>query len=130
MSFVIADPDALATAADELQGIGAALEETNMAAAAPTTGVLPPATDSVSVRTAAFLEAQAAQYQALSAQAELFHDQFVQTLITAKNAYAETEVSNAAAMQSASQQKIALIMGGSAALGGAPRNSMSSQRMR
>ncbi|MEE6139626.1 PE-PPE domain-containing protein [Mycobacterium sp. 050128] len=112
MSFVITDPDAMATAADELQGIGAELEATNASVAAPTAGVLAPGTDSVSVRTAAFLDAQAAQYQALSAQAELFHTQFVQTLITAKNAYAETEAANAAAMQPASQQKIALIMGG------------------
>lgn len=112
MSFVITDPDAMATAADELQGIGASLESTNAATAAPTTGVLAPATDSVSVRTAAFLDAQAQQYQALSAQAELFHEQFVQTLINASNAYAETEASNADAMGSASQQKIALIMGG------------------
>jgi hypothetical protein len=113
MTFVITDPDAMATAADELQGIGAELESTNAAAAAPTTGVLPPATDSVSARAAAMLEAQAAQYQALSAQAELFHNQFVQTLITAKNAYAETELSNAAAVQSVTQQQqIALIMGG------------------
>jgi hypothetical protein len=112
MSFVITDPDAMATAADELQGIGASLESTNAATAAPTTGVLSPATDSVSVRMAAFLDAQAQQYQALSAQAELFHEQFVQTLINASNAYAETEASNAAAVQAASQQKIALIMGG------------------
>jgi hypothetical protein len=108
MSYVITDPDAIATAADELQGIGAELEATNAAMAAPTTGVLAPATDSVSVRTAAFLDAQAAQYQALSAQAELFHNQFVQTLITAENAYSETEVANSTAMQ----QDIALIMGG------------------
>ncbi|MEZ0353806.1 PE-PPE domain-containing protein [Mycobacterium sp. pR1184] len=112
MSFVITDPDAMATAADELQGIGAELAATNASMAVPTAGVLAPGTDSVSVRTAAFLDAQAAQYQALSAQAELFHNQFVQTLITAKNAYAETELSNAAAMQPAAQQKIALIMGG------------------
>jgi hypothetical protein len=112
MTYVIADPDAIGAAADELQGLGAALEATNTAAAAPTTGVLPPATDSVSVRTAAFLDAQAAQYQALSAQAELFHNQFVQTLLTAQNAYSETEVSNAAAMQSTSANQIALIMGG------------------
>jgi hypothetical protein len=114
MTYVITDPDAMATAADELQGIGAELEATNAAAAVPTTGVLPPATDSVSARAAAMLEAQAAQYQALSAQAELFHNQFVQTLITAKNAYDETEVANAATMQSAAQpqQQIALIMGG------------------
>ncbi|WP_456299237.1 PPE family protein, SVP subgroup [Mycobacterium stomatepiae] len=112
MNYVIADPDAIGTAADELQGIGSALEATNAAAAAPTTGVLPPATDSVSARTAAFLDAQAAQYQALSAQAELFHNQFVQTLITAQNAYAEAEVSNTAALQSTSGNQIALIMGG------------------
>lgn len=113
MSFVITDPDALATAADELQGIGSSLEATNVAATAPMAGVLPPATDSVSVRAASVLNAHAQQYQALSAQAELFHNQFVQTLITAKNAYAETEAANAVAMQSsAGSDKIALIMGG------------------
>lgn len=113
MTFVITDPDAMATAAEELQGIGASLQATNAAAAGPTTSVLPPATDSVSARAAALLGAQAQQYQTLSAQAELFHNQFVQTLITAKNAYAETEASNAAAMQSSTaSNKIALIMGG------------------
>jgi hypothetical protein len=112
MSFVITDPDMMATTADELQGIGASLEATNAAAAAPTTGVLPPATDSVSARAAALLDAHAQQYQALSAQAEMFHNQFVQTLITAKNAYAEAETTNAAAMQSTSSNNIALIMGG------------------
>jgi hypothetical protein len=112
MAFVITDPDALATAADELQGIGASLEATNAATAAPTTGVLPPATDSVSVRAATMLDAHAQLYQTLSAQAELFHTQFVQTLITAKNAYAETEATNAAAMQSSTSNNVALIMGG------------------
>ncbi len=112
MSFVITDPDMLATAADELQEVGASLEATNAAAAAPTMGVLPPATDSVSARTAALLDAAAQQYQALSAQAELFHNQFVQTLITAKNAYAETEAANAVGMQSSTSNNIALIMGG------------------
>ncbi|CDO88155.1 hypothetical protein AWC29_01580 [Mycobacterium triplex] len=110
MTDLIVDPDAIGTAAGELQGIGSALEATNAAAAAPTTGVLAPATDSVSLRTAAFLDAQAAQYQALSAQAELFHNQFVQTLVNAQNAYTDTETSNAAALQSGDQ--IALIMGG------------------
>lgn len=110
MTDLIVDPDAIGTAADELQGIGSALEATNAAAAAPATGVLAPATDSVSLRTAAFLDAQAAQYHALSAQAELFHNQFVQTLVNAQNAYTDTETSNAAALQSGDQ--IALIMGG------------------
>ncbi|SPM37304.1 hypothetical protein MRAB57_5147 [Mycobacterium rhizamassiliense] len=118
MSFVITDPDAIGTAADELQTIGSELTSTNTAVAPPTTGVLPPGTDSVSVRAAALLDAHAQQYQALSAQAEMFHNQFVQTLLTAKNAYAETEVSNAATMQlttnspATSPNDVALIMGG------------------
>jgi hypothetical protein len=111
MSFVITDPDLMGAAADELQGIGSTLAASNTAAAAPTTGVLPPATDTVSVRAAALLDAHAQQYQALSAQAEAFHDQFVQTLLAAKNAYADIEAENATAMQS-SPDKIALIMGG------------------
>ncbi len=121
MSFLITDPDMMAAAADELQAIGSALAATNTAAAAPTTGVLPPAADSVSARAAALLDAHAQQYQALSAQAEAFQNQFVQTLIAAKNFYAETEASNTAAMQltsatspttPTSPTNIALIMGG------------------
>ncbi len=121
MSFVITDPNMVGAAADELQGIGSALAATNTAAAAPTAAVLPPATDSVSARIAALMDAHAQQYQALSAQAEAFHNQFVQTLIAAQNSYAETEASNTAAMQltsatspttQTSSTNIALIMGG------------------
>ena len=81
-----------------MQGIGASIAATNTAAAAPTTGVLAPAADSVSARNAALLSAHAQHYQALSARAEAFHQQFVQTLIAGENSYAETEASNAAAM--------------------------------
>jgi len=121
MSMMITDPGTMAAVADELQGIGSALAATNTAAAAPTTAVLPPAADSVSARTAALLDAHAQQYQALSAQAEAFHNRFVQTLIAAKNSYAETEASNAATMQltsatspatPTSPTNVALIMGG------------------
>jgi PE-PPE domain/PE family len=119
MSLLITDPDMMATAADELQASGSALEAANAAAAAPMTGVLAPATDSVSVRAAALLDAHAQQYQALSARAEAFQNQFVQTLIAAKNSYVEAEASNAAALQAAtststpsSPTNIALIMGG------------------
>jgi hypothetical protein len=121
MSFIITNPDLMAAAIDQLQGIGSALAATNTAAAAPTTGVLPPAADSVSARTAALLDAHAQQYQALSTQAEAFQNQFVQTLTDAQNFYVETEASNTAAMQLTSAtspaspdppSNIALIMGG------------------
>jgi hypothetical protein len=120
MSFVITDPGMMAAAADEMQSVGAALAATNTAAARPTAGVLPPAGDSVSLRAAALLDAHAQQYQAFSAQAEAFQNQFVQTLNAAQTFYAETEADNTAAMQMSaasptpqtSPTDVALIMGG------------------
>ncbi|HTX98119.1 MAG TPA: PE-PPE domain-containing protein [Mycobacterium sp.] len=121
MSFLITDPALMSASADELQAIGAALAASNTATAAPTTSVLPPAADSVSARTAALLDAHAQQYQAFSAQAEAFQNQFVQTLNAARNFYVETEASNTATMQltsamspttPSSPSNIALIMGG------------------
>lgn len=118
MSFVITDPDMMAAAAGEMQSVGSALASTNTAEAVPTMTVLPPGADSVSVRAAALLDAHAQQYQAFSAQAEVFQNQFVQTLNAAQQFYAETEASNTAAMQltsntsPATSQDIALVMGG------------------
>lgn len=118
MSFVITDPGAMAAATDEMQSIGSALATTNTAAAGPTMGVLAPAGDSVSLRAAALLDAHAQQYQAFSAQAEVFQNQFVQTLNAAQTFYAETEAGNTAAMQltsnapTTSPNDVALIMGG------------------
>jgi PE family len=40
MSFVVAVPDAVATAAENVAGIGSSLSAANAAAAVPTTGVL------------------------------------------------------------------------------------------
>ena len=43
MSYVTTQPEALASAAGTLQGIGSAMSAQNAAAAAPTTGVVPAA---------------------------------------------------------------------------------------
>lgn len=53
MSFVVAQPDSLATAARELHEAGSALAARNAAAATPTTGVVPAAAEEVSPLTAA-----------------------------------------------------------------------------
>ena len=53
MSFVFGQPQALATAAGTLQRIGSSMSAQNAAAAGPTTGVVPAASDTVSVLTAA-----------------------------------------------------------------------------
>jgi hypothetical protein len=97
MSFVTAQPEALAAAAANLQGIGSAVSAQNAAAAAPTTGVIPAAADAVSALTAAQFAAHAQMYQAVSAQAAAIHEMFVATLGTSAGSYAATEAANAVA---------------------------------
>jgi hypothetical protein len=97
MSFVTAQPEALAAAAGNLAGIGSAMSAGNAAAAAPTTGVIPAAADEVSALTAAQFAAHAQMYQAMAAQAAAIHEQFVATLGASSGTYAATEAANAAA---------------------------------
>jgi PE family len=97
MSFVSAQPTELTAAADNLQVIGSSLAAENVAAAAPTTGVLPAAGDEVSALTAAQFATHAEMYQAISAQAAAIHDMFVNTLGVSAGSYAATEAANAVA---------------------------------
>lgn len=98
MSFVTTQPELLASAAGELQGIGAAMAAGNTAASAPTTAVAPAAADEVSALTAAHFAAHAVQYQELSAQAAAIHESFVSALGAGAGSYAFTEAANAAAV--------------------------------
>ena len=97
MSFVTTQPEALASAAAALQGIGSTLSAQNAAAAAPTTEIIPAAADEVSALTAAQFAAHAQMYQAVSAQAQAIHEMFVNTLGVSSGSYAATEAANAAA---------------------------------
>jgi PE family len=97
MSFMNAQPAELTAAAENLQGIGSILAAQNVAAAAPTTSVLPAAADEVSALTAAQFATHAAMYQAISAQAAAIHDMFVNTLGVSAGSYAATEAANAVA---------------------------------
>jgi len=97
MSFVTTQPELLLSAAANLQGIGAATNAENAAAAAPTTGVVPAAADEVSALTAAQFAAHAQMYQAVSVQAAAIHEMFVNTLRTSAGSYAAVEAANAVA---------------------------------
>ncbi len=96
MSFVTTQPAALTSAAGDLNSIGSAVEAGNIAAAAPTTGVMPAAADEVSALTAAQFAAHAVLYQELSALATAIHQQFVSVLGASAGSYAATEAANAA----------------------------------
>ena len=94
MSFVMAAPEMLASAAADVAGIGSSLSAANAAAAAPTTAVMAAAGDEVSAAITSVFSRHAQQFQALSAQAAAFHDRLVQTLNSGAGSYASTEAAN------------------------------------
>jgi hypothetical protein len=100
MTYVLTQPQAMATAAANVAGIGSALKEANVTAAGPTTGVLAAATDEVSAAAATLFSSYARGYQALSKQAAAFHDEFAQVLAAAGYSYAETEAAASGALGS------------------------------
>ncbi|BBX99154.1 hypothetical protein MLAC_44480 [Mycobacterium lacus] len=63
MSHVIAVPEALNTAANDVVAIGSTISAANAAPAAPTTGVLAAAADEVSAQIAAIFGAHGHRYQ-------------------------------------------------------------------
>src|ERR1700741_2392476 len=103
MSFVIAAPEFLASAATDLANIGSTLGAANAAAATQTTGVPAAAEDEVSAAIAALFSAHGQGFQALSAQAAAFHAQFVQALSGAEGAYTAAEAANASPLQALAQ---------------------------
>jgi hypothetical protein len=97
MAFVSIVPELLSTAAENLQSVGLRLQAQNTAAVAPTTGLIPPASDEVSALTAMQFAAHAHAYQAVSAQAAAIHQMFVTMLAAGADSYATTEATNAVA---------------------------------
>jgi len=88
MAYVLVAPEVMAAAAGNLAGIGSAIRQANAVAAASTTQVAVAASDEVSAAISALFGSYGHEFQALSAQTALFHDQFVQTLTSGGGAYA------------------------------------------
>jgi triacylglycerol lipase len=85
----------MSSAATDVASIGSVVAAANQGVAGATTEVLAAAEDEVSAAIAALFSAHGQGYQALSAQAAAFHEQFVQTLTGAGAAYAAAEAANA-----------------------------------
>jgi hypothetical protein len=97
LTFVTTEAEALSGTAANLAGIGEALAAGNAAAATPTTGLAPAASDIVSAMTAAQFGGHGATYQQIAAQAAAIHERLVATLRSGSGAYALTEAANAIA---------------------------------
>src|SRR5262245_25582345 len=106
MSFVIAAPEMMTTAAADLAHLGSTLTEANAAAATQTTGLLAAAEDEVSAAIAAVFSAHGQGFQALGAQVAAFHDQFVQALTVGAGSYVGAEAANVAAIAANPAQTI------------------------
>ncbi|MEB4208151.1 PE family protein [Mycobacterium sp. 94-17] len=94
MSFVQATPELVEAAAGDLATIGSTISSANTVALGPTSNVLAPGADEVSVGIAALFDAHSRVYQALSAQAAEFHSQFVQLMNGGAAQYAFAEAAN------------------------------------
>ena len=94
MSYVIAAPEELVSAASNLAGVGTTLNTAHAAAAAQTTRVLAAGGDEVSAAIASLFSGHAQEFQALSARAAAFHDQFVQAMSAGAASYTGTEAAN------------------------------------
>ena len=91
MSYVIAAPEMMTSAASDLAAIGSNVSAAHMVAAARTTSVIPAAADEVSTGIAQLFSQHAADYQATAAQAAAFNDQFVQNLRAGAFSYTDIE---------------------------------------
>ncbi len=112
MSFVIAAPELMEAAAHDLAGIGSSLGEATGFAAAPTTSIAAAGTDEVSVAIAALFGNHGQEFQALSAQAAAFHDEFVGVMKSGAGAYLSSEVANAEQMLGSAITTPARALGG------------------
>lgn len=101
MPFVIAAPEVMTAAANDLATIGSNVSAAHAAAANPTVGVMPAAADEVSAAIASVFADHAQAFQALAAKAGAFNDQFVQTLKSGGAAYAAAEATSAASLRPA-----------------------------
>ncbi len=100
MSYVIAAPEMMTSAATDLETIGTNLGAAHAATAARTLAVEPAAADEVSASIAHLFSQHAADYQALAGRAAAFQGQFVQNLTASAASYTSIEAAIVSFFQS------------------------------
>ncbi|WP_253847026.1 PE family protein, partial [Mycobacterium gordonae] len=106
---MIAAPEALTAAASDLRGIEDRLRAATTAAAVRTTAILPLAGDEVSAAVTTLFGAFGQDYQTLSAQVSLFHEQFTRAVGAGAGAYTAAEAVNVSPLQPLEQNVLGLI---------------------
>ncbi len=96
MPTTFVSKDILAATAENLHNLNAALQAGTVAAAVPTTGVIPAAADVVSFLTAAQFASHATVFQEINAHAAVAREQLATMLAVSSGSYAATEDANTA----------------------------------
>ena len=91
MSFVIATPDVMTSAATDLATIGSDLSMAHTAAATPTVALARAAGDEVSAGVAHVFSRYADDFHALGGRATAFHEQFFQNMKASAASYTSAE---------------------------------------
>ncbi|ORA11700.1 PE family protein [Mycobacterium asiaticum] len=94
MSFAIAAPELLQSAAQDLASINTSLAEATAVASAPTTGIAAAAQDEVSSAIASLFGNFGQEFQTLSAHSQIFHQEFAELMSAGARAYAVAEAAN------------------------------------
>lgn len=119
MSQLSVVPELLKSASGCLETMGAGLRSANAAAAAQTTAIAAPALDEISTAITTLLGAHGQQFQALSAQSAVYHDNFVNLLNGGAAQYLSTEFANV-------QQSLAANTGAVGAAAASPLDTLTS----
>ena len=109
MSFLVVAPDWLESAATDLESIRSSLTAAHVAAAVPTTGIAAAGADEVSAAVASLFGGFGQEFQALSAQASTFHQEFVQALTSGAGSYLAAEAANSSPLQTIEQSLLGAI---------------------
>lgn len=99
MSYVNVVPEALSSAAEDIAAIGATITDAHAVAASPTIGLAPAGGDEVSRAVAGLFSNVGKEFQAVSAQAAVFHQEFVKNVAASLGSYARSEAANVSPLQ-------------------------------
>ncbi len=91
MTYVLTEPQTLASLATNIEELGSTITAANAAAASPISGLAPAAADEVSEATAKLFGAYGRDYQAVATRAAAFHTKFTDALAAAGSAYEAAE---------------------------------------
>jgi hypothetical protein len=123
MTDLFAEPGFMTAAAADIERIGSALDAAHVAAAGPTSSLIAPAADEVSAAIAKLFGQYGQDYQAVVAQAAVFHSRFTQVLASAGGAYTAAEAAAANPLGTLEADAQAVLGGSTAAGAGAPATS-------